>query len=167
MYLRTTNVRSANDLKSRLRQHRLYSYFTISSIFPFFQDTWEVLVNRKSINDFRECAEACDCVIEKDYYPAMLSTSGNRFGSYMRAHERLIARAVFVQLLAREGQDPEAAQTASFYCKLVDLYRCYDAFEYVYAIQPALDTAALSPEWSCMVGISFYISMDAHRAKHG
>ncbi len=156
VYVRTTNVRSAIDLKSRLGLHTLYRYFNVFSIFLFFQDTWEVLVDRKTVNESKDCAEACGCVIEEDYHPAMPTSSANRFDSFMRAHERLIARAVFAQLIAREGQDLEA-QIASVYSKMVDLYRCCDAFEEFCAIQSALDTVVLSPGWSCVVGISYSI----------
>ncbi len=170
VYLRTSNVRSAIDLRSCLRQYPLYHQFCIFSIFPFCQDTWEVLVNCKSVDEFKGCAEACGCVIEEDYHPAMpiepSSGSVDRFDLHMRAQERLIARAVFAQLVARGGQDPEA-KIASVYRKMVDIYRCCHAFEKLCAVQPALDITELSPGWSCMVGISYYNCVDVDGVKHG
>lgn len=155
VYLRTTNVHSAIDLKSRLRQHPLYHQFYVFTIFPFTKDVWEVLFNRQGADHFKTCAEGCQCVIESKYQPGLPTelplSFVNRFDSYMRAQERLVARAVFVQLIARDGQELHS-QVASVYCQLVDLYRCYSAYENLYMTQAAPIIEALSPGWSGVVG---------------
>lgn len=106
------HAQNAIDLRTCLRQHSSYRPFFLLAIFPFGKGVWEILVNRKYADQLKTCAEAHECVIEEECHPGMPteqpSSIGDRFESYMRAQERLIARAVFAQLIAREGQDLEA-----------------------------------------------------------
>ncbi len=155
VYLRTTNVYSALDKKSHLRQHPLYQHFSVFAILPFAKDVWEVLVNRQGANHFKACAEAYRCVIKRKYQPGLPIeiplTFVGRFDSHIRVQERLIARAVSLRVIARDGQQSHS-QLASVYSRLVDLYCCYNVYENLYTNQVAQVIEALSPEWSCVVG---------------
>ncbi len=162
VYLRTTDVLDVGELKSSLRRHWLYRHYRILAIFPFATNLWEILVARDYVDGFIKCAKACDYVVEELVRPGnpvgYPSNFRNPFESYVRARERLIARASIAQLVSGDNEFTSCA--AAIYRDLVKLYRCYDAYNTVVSILFATHQPPYSPGWSCILGFSQYPTND-------
>lgn len=158
VYLRTTDVLNIDELRSSLRKHSSYRSYRIRAIFPFAIDLWEILVERDYVNQFTECAKACDYVVEKNVHPGnpvgRPSEFRNRFESCLRARERLIGRASITRLAS--GNNKFASCAATIYRDLVKLYRCYDAYKTLVSMLLATDQPTYTPGWSCVTGLSRY-----------
>lgn len=168
VYLRTTDVLNAGELKSSLRQHHSFTTYRVLAIFPFAIDLWEILVARDYVKGFIKCAEARTYVVEEIVRPGdpvgHPSDFQNPFQSCLTARERLIARASIAQLAS--GKNEFASCVATIYRDLVKLYRCYDVYRAIVLKLLTVDQPAHSPGWSCIIGFSQYPTDEAGTKEH-
>ena len=166
IYLRTIDVLNVGELKLRL--HFLFRRYCIPTMFPFATNLWEILVTRKDVDRFIQCAEACGYVVDELVRPGepvgRPSDFRCPFDSRMVARERLIGRASIARLVS--GDSEFASCTATIYRDLVKLYRCYDAYNTVVLALRATDHPPYSPGWSCIIGFSQYPTNDAGTKEH-
>ena len=156
IYLRTTGVLDVGKLKSSLRDHYLFRRLSIIAMVPFATDIWEILVERKYVDDFIICAQHCGYGVEKNIHPGHSieepSDLRSSFGSCMRARERLVGRASIAQLVSNDNDFDRDA--ANVYRNLVKLYRCYNAYNKVVSLLLAIDQPLYSPRWSSTIGFT-------------
>ena len=125
-------------MRARLKQGQSYEASKVLSIFPLASNLWELLVHRDYVPRLKGGAPSVGYIVEEGCHPAKppICHFEPRDVAMRRllAIERLVARAVAVDLLSRAQQYTEA-DAASVYLRVVTLYQCSHVFR---AVQLAL-----------------------------
>jgi len=155
VYLRAEEDQTACDVRARLEQGQSYEASKVLSVFPLASNLWELLVHHSYVSRLKRGALSVGYIVEEGCHPAKPPTC--RFGPRDRAMrrrllalERLVARAVAVDLLSETPQYTEA-DAASVYLRVVTLYQCRHVFRAVWLALRELGGLGTLTRSSCII----------------
>ncbi len=155
IYLRAEEDQTVFDVRARLKQGQSYEASKVLSIFPLASKLWELLVHRDYVSRLKGGAPSVGYIIEEGCHPAKPPTCHfephDRAMRRLLATERLVARAVAVDLLSRAQQYTEA-DAASVYLRVVTLYQCSHVFREVRLSLRVLGGLVTPTGLSCIIG---------------
>jgi len=154
VYLRAEEDQTACDVRAHLEQGQSYEASKVLSIFPLASNHWKLLVHRGYVSRLKGGALSVGYIVEEGCHSAKPPTC--HFGPRDRAMrrrlaiERLVARAVAVDLLSRAQQYTEA-DAASVYLRVVTLYQCSHVFRAVWLALRELGGLGTPTGLSCII----------------
>lgn len=159
IYLRAEEDQTAWDVRAHLERGQSYKASEVLSIFPLASNLWELLVHRSYVSRLKGRAPSVDYIVEEGCHPIKPPTCHlelrDRATWHLLAIERLVARAVAINLLSKAQQSTKA-DAASVYLRVVMLYQCSPVFQEVQLTVSELGSLGPLTSSSCIIADQVY-----------